>query len=123
MVFFEAPHRVAATLADMAEMFGADRPAALCRELTKTYEEVRREPLGDLARRAADHEVLGEITLVIAGRPATPPDAQDVDRLAAEVVRRAASGERLKDAAAAVAATSGLSRNLLYEAALAVRGR
>jgi 16S rRNA (cytidine1402-2'-O)-methyltransferase len=60
---------------------------------------------------------------VIAGRPATPPDAQDVDRLAAEVVRRAASGERLKDAAAAVAATSGLSRNLLYEAALAVRGR
>jgi 16S rRNA (cytidine1402-2'-O)-methyltransferase len=123
MVFFEAPHRVAATLTDMAEVFGPDRPAALCRELTKTYEEVRREPLGDLAREAVDHGVLGEITLVVAGRPATPAGAQDVARLAAEVVRRAAAGERLKDAAAAVAATSGVSRNLLYEAALAVRGR
>jgi 16S rRNA (cytidine1402-2'-O)-methyltransferase len=123
MVFFEAPHRVGATLADMAGAFGADRAAALCRELTKTYEEVRREPLGDLAGWAADHEVLGEITLVVAGRPATPPGAQDVDRLAAEVVRRAAAGERLKDAAAAVAASSGVSRNLLYEAALAVRAR
>jgi 16S rRNA (cytidine1402-2'-O)-methyltransferase len=123
MVFFEAPHRVGVTLADMAQVFGADRAAALCRELTKTYEEVRREPLGDLARWVADHEVLGEITLVVAGLPVTPPGPQDVDRLAAEVARRAAAGERLKDAAAAVAATSGVSRNLLYEAALAVRGR
>src|ERR687886_511572 len=54
MVFFEAPHRVAATLADMADVFGAGRPAALCRELTKTYEEVRREPLGRLAAGAAE---------------------------------------------------------------------
>src|SRR5919202_415138 len=69
MVFFEAPHRVAATLADMAAVFGADRPGALCRELTKTYEEVRRSPLGALAAGAADG-VLGEITLVVAGAPA-----------------------------------------------------
>src|SRR4051812_27592397 len=73
MVFFEAPHRLPATLAAMAQAFGADRPAAVARELTKTYEEVRREPLGDLARWAADSDVLGEITLVVAGRTATPP--------------------------------------------------
>ena len=68
MVFFEAPHRVAATLADMAEVLGPDRAAALCRELTKTYEEVRREPLAVLAAGAAGG-VLGEITLVVAGAP------------------------------------------------------
>jgi 16S rRNA (cytidine1402-2'-O)-methyltransferase len=123
MIFFEAPHRLAATLAAMADVLGADRPAAVCRELTKTYEEVRREALDDLARWAGDREVLGEITIVIAGRPAAPPAPEDVDRLAAEVVRRAAAGERLKDAAAAVAAASGVGKNALYEAALAARGR
>jgi 16S rRNA (cytidine1402-2'-O)-methyltransferase len=123
MVFFEAPHRLAATLAAMADAFGADRPAAVARELTKTYEEVRREPLENLARWAAGREVLGEITVVVAGRPASPPSPDDVDRLAAEVVRRAAAGERLKDAAGAVAAASGVSRKALYDAALAVRGR
>jgi 16S rRNA (cytidine1402-2'-O)-methyltransferase len=121
MIFFEAPHRVATTLAAMAEVLGADRPAALCRELTKTYEEVRRAPLGELARQAGEGEVLGEITLVVAGRPAGAPAAEEVDRLAADVLRRAAAGERLKDAAAAVAAASGASRNILYEAALAAR--
>jgi 16S rRNA (cytidine1402-2'-O)-methyltransferase len=123
MIFFEAPHRLAVTLAAMADVLGADRPAAVCRELTKTYEEVRREPLGDLARWAGDHDVLGEITVVVAGRPETPPAPEDVDRLAAEVVRRAAAGERLKDAAAAVAAASGVAKNALYQAALAARGR
>jgi 16S rRNA (cytidine1402-2'-O)-methyltransferase len=123
MIFFEAPHRLAATLAAMAGVLGADRPAAVCRELTKTYEEVRREPLGELARWAGDGEVLGEITIVVGGRPAAPPAPEDVDRLAAEVVRRAAAGERLKDAAAAVAAASGVGKNALYEAALAARGR
>jgi 16S rRNA (cytidine1402-2'-O)-methyltransferase len=123
MIFFEAPHRLAATLAAMADVFGADRSAAVCRELTKLYEEVRREPLGSLARSSRDQDVLGEITVVVAGRPVTPPTTEDVDRLAAEVVRRAAAGERLKDAAAVVAAASGVARNALYEAALAARGR
>jgi 16S rRNA (cytidine1402-2'-O)-methyltransferase len=123
MVFFEAPHRLAATLAAMADAFGADRSAAVCRELTKLYEEVRRGPLDELARSAGEQEVLGEITVVVAGRPVTPPTPEDVDRLAAEVVRRAAAGERLKDAAAAVAAASGVAKNALYEAALAARGR
>jgi 16S rRNA (cytidine1402-2'-O)-methyltransferase len=121
MVFFEAARRLAGTLAVMAEVFGADRSAAVCRELTKTYEEVRREPLVALADWAAGREVLGEITLVVAGRPAAAGAAADVDRLAALVLDRAAAGERLKDAAAAVAAASGASKNALYEAALARR--
>ena len=105
----------------MAEAFGGDRAAAVCRELTKTYEEVRREPLADLARWAADHEILGEVTIVVAGRPDEQPTEADVDRLAAEVIRRVEAGERLKDAAAAVAAASGVSKNALYEAALGTR--
>ena len=71
MVFFEAPHRTAATLAAMAEAFGADRAAAVCRELTKTHEEVRRGPLGELAGWAADG-VRGEVTLVVAGAAGGP---------------------------------------------------
>jgi 16S rRNA (cytidine1402-2'-O)-methyltransferase len=115
MVFFEAPHRTAATLATMAEVFGADRPAALCRELTKTYEEVRREPLGALAEATAGG-VLGEVTLVVAGAPAPAP-VEDVAELVPAVLERVAAGERLKDAAAAVAAATGANKRDLYTAA------
>ena len=114
MVFFEAPHRVAATLADMASVLGEDRPAALCRELTKTYEEVRREPLGSLAAGAVEG-VLGEITVVVAGAPAVV--VTDVAELVPAVLERVAAGERLKDAAAAVAATAGANKRDLYNAA------
>ena len=69
MVFFEAPHRTEATLAAMAEAFGDDRAAAVCRELTKTHEEVRRGPLAELAAWAADG-VRGEVTIVVAGADA-----------------------------------------------------
>lgn len=114
MVFFEAPHRLAETVGAMAEAFGAERPAAVCRELTKTYEEVRREPLGELAAWAREG-VRGEVTLVVAGAAPVAPRLEDhVGR----VVERARAGERLKDAAAAVAAETGLSRRELYEAAL-----
>ncbi len=116
MVFFEAPHRVAATLADMASVFGAHRPAALCRELTKTYEEVRRSTLAALAEGAADG-VLGEITLVVAGAPAAA--VTDVAGLVPAVLERVAAGERLKDAAAAVAAETGANKRELYNAATA----
>src|SRR5215210_1432507 len=72
MVFYESPHRLADALADAAAAFGDDRPAAVCRELTKTHEEVRRGPLAELAGWAADG-IRGEITLVVAGAlPATP---------------------------------------------------
>lgn len=117
MVFFEAPHRLAEFLADARDAFGADRPAAVCRELTKTHEEVVRLPLGELARWATG-DVRGEITVVVAGAPATAPDEADA---VADVVARVASGERLKDAVAAVAAASGLVKSALYDAAVAAR--
>ena len=123
MIFFEAPHRLAATLADMAELFGADRPAAVARELTKTYEQVLREPLGALAAWAASGEVLGEVTLVVAGRPApAPPTADDVAALAVEVRRRVEGGRRLKDAVAEVAAGTGVPKRELYDAATRTAG-
>lgn len=120
LVFFEAPHRLAATLAAMAAAFGPQRPGAVCRELTKTHEEVRRAGLAELADWAASHEVLGEVTVVVAG--ATPvrrdlADPADRAELVAQVRERVGAGERTKDAAAAVAATAGVSRRELYNAA------
>ena len=117
MVFFEAPHRIHDTLEAMAEAFGGDRQAAVCRELTKTYEEVRRGPLSDLAAWAAGG-LKGEITVVVAGAPAV---AVDLPAGVACVAERVDRGERLKDACAAVAAETGLSRKALYDAHLAAR--
>jgi 16S rRNA (cytidine1402-2'-O)-methyltransferase len=117
MVMFEAPHRLAATLAAAAEAFGPDRPAAVCRELTKTYEEVRRGSLGELAVWAAAG-VRGEVTVVVGGAPAP---VADLPGAVEEVLVRVAAGERLKEASADVAAISGLGRRELYEATLAAR--
>lgn len=117
LIFFEAPHRLDATLAAMAEAFGPDRPAAVCRELTKTYEEVRRGPLAELAQWAA-LGVKGEITVVVGGAPA---EVSDPETAVAAVLDRVAGGERLKDVCADVAAATGLSRNDLYNAALIAR--
>jgi len=116
VVFFEAPHRIAACLADAAEVLGGDRRAAVCRELTKLHEEVLRGALASLATEAAGRELRGEITVVLA--PAPPPVPPTVDELVPEVRRRVAAGERLKDAAAAVAAERGASKRALYNAAL-----
>jgi 16S rRNA (cytidine1402-2'-O)-methyltransferase len=124
MVFFEAPHRIAATLAAMAEAFGPQRPAAVCRELTKTYEEVLRGPLSSLVAqveaRAADGGpgLRGEICVVVGGAPVVTASTSD---LVGEVLARVAQGERLKEAAADVAAMAGVSRRDLYNAALASR--
>ena len=105
MVFFEAPHRLASALADAAEAFGADRPAAVCRELTKTHEEVRRDSLGALAQWAADG-VRGEITLVVAGAVASPVELTESElaRLVAE--EEAAGADRREAIRAVVAAKS-----------------
>jgi len=117
MIFFEAPHRLDSTLAAMAEIFGADRPAAVCRELTKTYEEVRRGGLAALAAWASEG-VKGEITVVVGGAPAVVTDLQtEVSGIQARV----AAGERLKEVCAEVAAATGLSRKDLYNAVLAAR--
>lgn len=117
IVVFEAPHRLAETLAAAAEALGADRAAVVCRELTKTYEEVRRGGLAELAAWAAPG-VRGEITLVIAGAHIRPVD---VDAAVAEVLERVAAGERLKEASGAVAEAAGVGRRELYEAALRAR--
>lgn len=114
MIFFEAPHRVAATLSAMALAFGGDRRGAVCRELTKTYEEVRRGPLQELAEWAGS-DVRGEITLVIGG--ATQP-AADLHSAAEEALGLAAGGMKLRAAVAHVARQQGLAKNALYEVAL-----
>jgi 16S rRNA (cytidine1402-2'-O)-methyltransferase len=118
MVFFEAPSRVAVTLAAMAEAFGADRPAAVSRELTKLHEETQRGPLGELAAWAAGG-VRGEIVIVVGGAAARDvafPDA------VTQVLEQVRAGTRLKDAAAEVAAHTGHSSRELYQAAIAVKG-
>ena len=118
MVFFEAPHRLAASLAAMADGLGDDRPAAVCREMTKTYEEVRRGGLRELATWA-DAGVRGEITVVVAG--AEPAVAADPAHLVAEVEALVAAGSRLKEASAEVAARYATSRKAVYDAVLAAR--
>ncbi|NLG20077.1 MAG: 16S rRNA (cytidine(1402)-2'-O)-methyltransferase [Actinomycetales bacterium] len=120
MVFFEAPHRLAATLTSMASVLGEDRPGAVCRELTKTYEEVRRGGLAELAAWA-DEGVRGEITIVVSGAGAAGGDAT-IDDVLPEILERVADGERLKDVCREVAGRSGLSTKELYEAAIAARG-
>ena len=114
LVFFEAPHRLTAALTDLASALGVDRPAAVCRELTKTYEEVRRDTLGGLSQWAAEG-VRGEITLVVAGAP-EPLETVDDATLAAEVAAYVAAGLTRRDAVDRVAAEHKLSRRLVYAA-------
>ena len=119
-VVFVAPHRAAADLEDLAAACGDDRPAVLCRELTKLHEEVRRGTLGAL--RDGLGEVRGEITLVVGGAPAPEaPEAPGADDLAA-VASSVAAGASRRDAVAAVAAARGLPRRALYAAVLAAAG-
>ncbi|MDO5494240.1 MAG: 16S rRNA (cytidine(1402)-2'-O)-methyltransferase [bacterium] len=117
LVFFESPRRVSEALAAMARAFGGDRPAAVCRELTKTYEEVLRGTLTELAERT-EGGVLGEVSIVVGGAEAERADQAEA---AAEVAALASMGLRLKDAAAHVAARTGLSTRELYQGALALR--
>ncbi len=120
MVFFESRYRVTATLAAMAEAFGADRRAVVCRELTKTHEEVRRGELGELAEWAAAERPLGEITLVVAGAPASSTDAAP-EQAAALVADREAAGVPRKEAVAAVAREVGLPKRTVYDAVVRSR--
>ena len=112
MVFFEAPHRTGAALAALAEAFGDDRAAAVCRELTKTHEEVRRGPLAELVAWAAEG-VRGEVTIVVAG--ATGPElAGDPDSLRAAVSHLEAEGTSRKEAIVVVARRAGVPKREVY---------
>ncbi|SEK23491.1 16S rRNA (cytidine1402-2'-O)-methyltransferase [Streptacidiphilus jiangxiensis] len=120
MVFFESPHRIEDSLAAMAEAFGPEREAAVCRELTKTYEEVKRGGLGELAAWAADG-VRGEITVVVAGAPPAAPTAVDAAELARRVALRVDAGEHRKEAIAAVAVEAGLPKREVFDAVVAAK--
>ena len=117
LIFFESPHRIAEALADARDVLGADRQAAVCRELTKMHEEIRRDTLGALAEWAAAG-VRGEIVVVVAG--AEPADIP-LDAALNQVAELTASGLRLKEACAQVADATGHSSRELYQGALARR--
>jgi 16S rRNA (cytidine1402-2'-O)-methyltransferase len=112
LVFFEAPHRIAGALTDLVAAFGPDRVAAVCRELTKTYEEVRRGSLAKLADWAAESPPRGEITLVVAGAPAAERPSDD--ELRAAVERQEAAGTSRRDAITTVAREYGLPKREVY---------
>lgn len=118
MIFHEAPHRLRATLADMAEAFGGDRKIALCRELTKLHEQTRRCTLAEAVDYYAENEPKGEFVLVVAGAEKQAETTISLEEAVDLVLERKAQGMRLKDAVRDVAADTGLSKNELYAAAL-----
>ena len=117
MIFYEAPHKLSATLADLAEVFGAERPVSLCRELTKLQEEVWRTTLGEAADRYARESPRGEFVLVVRGAAHVQRQATLEDG-AARVEELRAAGCSLRDAARQAAAELGLSRKQLYDQAV-----
>ena len=119
MVFFESPHRLADALTDAAAAFGPGRPAAVCRELTKTHEEVRRGALAELPAWAANGG-RGEITLVVGGAPAEPVSLSPAE-LADLVADEEAAGATRKDAIRAVVVRTGLPRRTVYDAVVAAK--
>ena len=119
LVFHEAPHRLAEALAALAEGLGADRPAAVARELTKRFEEVRRGTLGGLAAHYAAAEARGEICIVVGPAPAEQAGAEDLD---AALRAAFAAGLSLRDAASSVAEATGLKRREVYARALVLAG-
>jgi len=117
MVFFEAPHRLGECLGALSAAFGESRPAAVCRELTKTYEEVRRGPLSELVTWAADG-VRGEITIVVGGAQLVA-ESFDAASLADLVSDALDAGMARKEAIAAVASRTGASRRDVFDALVA----
>jgi 16S rRNA (cytidine1402-2'-O)-methyltransferase len=115
MVVFEAPHRLHESLVDAASILGADRAAAICREMTKTYEETIRGPLSELITWAAGREVLGEITLVIAG-VAAGSEVRTADDAVARVREYEAAGMDRKGAIATVAEEFSIPKKIVYAA-------
>lgn len=119
MIFYEAPHRLAAMLGALEEIFGAQRRAVVARELTKVHEEVLRGDLATLHQVVSDQGVRGEIVVVVQG--CAHPQAENPEDLVAEVAELTADGVRLKDAVSAVAGARGVSKRELYESVLNAR--
>lgn len=117
MIFYEAPHKLCATLADMAAAFGPDRRIALCRELTKIHEEIIRTTLGEAVERYRALPPKGEFVLVLAGAPEVEQEMLSLEDGVAMVLEKRAMGMSMKDAAKQVSAETGLSKNELYAAA------
>ena len=115
IIFFEAPHRLLDCLADAQAILGATRRGAICREMTKTYEEIIRGDLSELHNWAAKNEILGEITLVIAGYDQSTKTFETSD-LIAEVLKQESAGISRKDAIAEVAKSSGISKRTVFDA-------
>lgn len=120
VIFYEAPHRLAESLADMAAAFGAERPAAVAREMTKRFEEVRRGSLGDLAAHYGAAEARGEMCIVVG--PAAAETVVGDAEVTAQLRAALAGGLSVKDAAEAVAKATGRKRRDVYREALALLG-
>jgi len=118
MIFYEAPHKLLATLSDMAEVFGTDRSVSLCRELTKIHEEVVRTTLGEAVKRYTETPPKGEFVLVLAGAEPKKAENASPEEAAARVAELTASGLSRKDAVKQAAQELNLPRNLVYEASL-----
>lgn len=118
MIFYEAPHKLAATLADLAAAFGGERRLALCRELTKLHEEVRRTTLGEAAEFYRDNEPRGEFVLVVEGAPPAEEEEMTLEQGLERVKELRERGLSLKDAARQAAKETGLPKNELYTLAL-----
>ncbi len=116
LAFYESPRRVGGLLTDLVQAFGTDRRAAVCRELTKRFEEVARATLGELAAQFANRSVKGEIVVLVDRAPERVVDAETMEA----ALRVALRDHSVKDAAAAVAADLGLAKRLVYQAALAM---
>lgn len=118
MIFHEAPHKLRATLEDLRETFGPDRRVALCRELTKLHEEVRRTTLGEAAAYYAENPPRGEFVLVVAGAEEAAEEGCTFEGALALVRARMDEGLSTKDAVKQVAKLTGFAKNQLYDAVL-----
>lgn len=119
MIFYEAPHKLCNTLDDLCAAFGPQRAISLCRELSKLHEEVRRTTLGDAVTWYADHPPRGEFVLVVEGACPQEEDSFSEEDALILISQLRDQGRSLKDAAKEVAQQSGLSKNRLYDLALA----
>lgn len=118
MIFYEAPHKLAATLRDLSEAFGAARRVSLCRELTKLHEEVRRTTLGEAAAYYDEQPPRGEFVLIVEGAPEAQEDKPTPEAALARVQALLAQGLSKKDAVKQASQETGFPKNALYDAAM-----